>query len=138
MTRTFTNTAISTAPASSEQVGQDRARQMAQRIGAAARPQGPGWFASSWDLTSGLEVHEGLPADARLGEWLDAWLCVQAAAGSPRAERNEQPRTGLVPAAPHGSFVDPLQLSDLDFAIASEVAHFDEFGQFRIDGLELA
>jgi hypothetical protein len=36
--------------------------------------RGPGWFDSSWDLRSGLEVHEGLPADARLNEWLEASL----------------------------------------------------------------
>jgi hypothetical protein len=36
--------------------------------------QGPGWFDSSWDLRQGLEVREGLPADARLHEWIEACL----------------------------------------------------------------
>ena len=35
---------------------------------------GPGWFDSSWDLGRGLEVHEGLPIDASLHEWLEATL----------------------------------------------------------------
>ena len=38
------------------------------------RCKGPGWFDSSWDLTRGLEVREGLPGDAQLHEWLAAWL----------------------------------------------------------------
>ena len=37
-------------------------------------PQGPGWFDSSRDLVHGLDVREGLPADARLNEWLAACL----------------------------------------------------------------
>ncbi|WP_325480349.1 hypothetical protein [Piscinibacter sp.] len=32
---------------------------------------GPGWYDSSWDLRRGLEVHEGLPGDASLHEWLE-------------------------------------------------------------------
>ena len=35
-----------------------------------ARP-GPGWYDSSWDLRCGLEVREGLPADATVYEWLE-------------------------------------------------------------------
>ena len=31
---------------------------------------GPGWFDSSWDLTQGLSMREGLPSDARLDEWI--------------------------------------------------------------------
>ena len=38
--------------------------------------RGPGWFDSSWDLESGLEVLEGLPGDARLNEWLT--VCLRA------------------------------------------------------------
>jgi len=42
---------------------------------------GPGWFESSWDLQSGLEVCEGIPGDAGLKEWLEAFsVCVPAAA----------------------------------------------------------
>ena len=98
-------------------------------------PQGPGWFESSWDLVHGLEVREGPPGDARLHEWLA--VCLRAAPASAVAERNEQPRPRLVPAAAHGALVDALQLGDLDLAVAAEVAHLDEFGEFGIDGLEL-
>ncbi len=35
---------------------------------------GPGWFDSSWELGQGLEVREGLPADAGLDEWLAVCL----------------------------------------------------------------
>ena len=35
---------------------------------------GPGWFDSSWELGRGLEVREGLPADAGLNEWLAVCL----------------------------------------------------------------
>ena len=38
--------------------------------------KGPGWFDSSWDLSDGLDVREGLPSDARLNEWLT--LCLRA------------------------------------------------------------
>ena len=37
-------------------------------------PLGPGWFDSSWELGKGLDVREGLPADAGLEEWLAVWL----------------------------------------------------------------
>ena len=37
---------------------------------------GPGWFDSSWELESGLDVREGLPGDARLNEWLT--VCLRA------------------------------------------------------------
>ena len=33
-----------------------------------------GWHDSSWDLTQGLSIHEGLPSDAKLDEWVDAAL----------------------------------------------------------------
>jgi hypothetical protein len=35
---------------------------------------GPGWFDSSWELENGLDVREGLPADAGLDEWLAAYV----------------------------------------------------------------
>ena len=35
-------------------------------------PLGPGWFDSSWDLRCGLDVSEGLPANASVDEWLMA------------------------------------------------------------------
>ncbi len=44
---------------------------------------GPGWFDSSWDLQSGLDVREGLPDEARLREWTDVF-CLRAPA--PQAE----------------------------------------------------
>jgi hypothetical protein len=37
-------------------------------------PVGPGWFDSSWELRSGLQVKEGLPADLPLHAWLETWL----------------------------------------------------------------
>lgn len=80
--------------------------------------RGPGWFDSSWDLIHGLEVRE--------------WPL-----GSTLAERDEQPGARLVPPAPHGAFVDALQLGDLDLAVAAEITHLDQFGEFGIDGLEL-
>jgi len=36
--------------------------------------RGPGWFDSSWELENGLDVREGLPADAGLEEWLAVCL----------------------------------------------------------------
>ncbi len=39
-----------------------------------AQRHGPGWFESSWDLQRGLDVREGLPADCRWEEWVEAWL----------------------------------------------------------------
>ena len=33
-------------------------------------PLGPGWFDSSWDLKRGLDVREGLPANASVNEWV--------------------------------------------------------------------
>jgi hypothetical protein len=39
--------------------------------------RGPGWFESSWDLQRGLEVREGLPDDAKLQEWIEAF-CLRA------------------------------------------------------------
>ena len=41
---------------------------------ALAESHGPGWFDSSWELGQGLEVREGLPADAGLDEWLAVCL----------------------------------------------------------------
>ena len=37
-------------------------------------PAGPGWFDSSWELQSGLQVKEGLPADLPLCAWIESWL----------------------------------------------------------------
>ena len=101
-------------------------------------PLGPGWFGSSWDLVSGLEVREGLlSSDAALNDSLD--LCLRAAPADSAfaAEGHEQPGAGLVPAAPHGAFGDAVQFGDLGLAVAAEVTHLDEFSEFGIDGLEL-
>ena len=35
---------------------------------------GPGWFDSSWELRTGLQVEEGLPSDLPLHGWIEAWL----------------------------------------------------------------
>ena len=101
--------------------------------------QGPGWFDSSWDLTRGLEVHEGLPGDARLHEWLAVCLHDARSASAP-ARRHEQHGAILVPVAAHGAFVDAAQRGDLGLAVAIDVARLDavdEFGEFGIEGLEL-
>ena len=37
-------------------------------------PVGPGWFDSSWELRSGLQVKEGMPADLPLQGWIETWL----------------------------------------------------------------
>lgn len=95
-----------------------------RRIPADGEPDhavGPGWFDSSWDLVHGLEVRECLPADSGFA-----------------AECNEQPGTGLVPAAAHRAFGDTVQFGDLGLAVAAEVAHLDQFSQIGIDGLEFA
>ena len=102
--------------------------------------QGPGWFDSSWELIRGLEVNESASSEMPLNDWLEACLRSTAAArpvASAVAQRHEQPGTRLVPAAPHGALGDALQLGDLGFAVAAEVAHLDQFSEFGIDGLEL-
>jgi len=38
------------------------------------RPEGPGWFDSSWELRSGLLVKEGLPVDLGVCAWIEGWL----------------------------------------------------------------
>jgi hypothetical protein len=42
----------------------------------ASRPAlvGPGWFDSSWELRSGLQVKEGLPSDLPVQAWIETWL----------------------------------------------------------------
>ena len=47
---------------------------------------GPGWYDSSRELLHGLEVREGLPADAELREWISAWF--PAVASSAWASRS--------------------------------------------------
>jgi hypothetical protein len=63
----------------------DAARSAAAR---ASRPAslGPGWFESSWDLRSGLDVREEGRADAALRSWIDAFFVASAV----------QPRLALV------------------------------------------
>ena len=78
--------------------------------GADDPPPGPGWFDSSWELIRGLEVHEGLPLDARLHDWLRACLRVEP---DPRVEATLAPRRAQ-PAEQH-----------------------DPFSEFGIEGLEL-
>jgi hypothetical protein len=103
------------------------------------RPQGPGWFDSSWELIRGLEVNEAAPFDARTRDWLET--CLRGAADarlrSAVAERHEEPRARFVPAAAHGALGHALQLADFGFAVATEVTHLDQFSEFGIDSLEL-
>jgi hypothetical protein len=46
-----------------------------------SRPVGPGWFDSSWELRSGLQVKEGLPADLPLQTWIESWLQLVGGSG---------------------------------------------------------
>ncbi len=50
---------------------------------------GPGWFDSSWDLRSGLDVVEENPADLDPRSWIDVYL--RAAAAQPRLARVASP-----------------------------------------------
>ena len=99
--------------------------------------QGPGWFDSSWDLANGLDVLEGMPSDAPLDVWLELSLGDVPAASVAVPQRDEQPGARLVPATANGALGDAVQFGDLRLAVAAEVAHLDQFGQFGIDGLEL-
>ena len=74
------------------------------------RHRAPGWFDSSWELIRGLEVHEGLPFDARLHDWLRACLRVEP---EPRVDATLAPRR------------------------AQPVVQHDPFSEFGIEGFEL-
>ncbi|MBS0446211.1 MAG: hypothetical protein JSR59_09700 [Proteobacteria bacterium] len=54
-----------------------RPAQEAAEAADAAGHAGPGWFDSSWELRRGLDVHEGLPDDASVDEWLTVF-CLRA------------------------------------------------------------
>ena len=43
--------------------------------------EGPGWFDSSWELRSGLQVKEGLPSDLGVCAWIESWLHLAGAQG---------------------------------------------------------
>jgi len=46
------------------------------------RARAPGWFDSSWELRSGLEVKEGWFGDeCSLNAWIESFLVVQRASG---------------------------------------------------------
>jgi hypothetical protein len=45
-------------------------------------PDGPGWFDSSRELRSGLQVDEGWPADTAVHAWVEAWLQRVAGVGA--------------------------------------------------------
>ena len=105
----------------------------------ADEPLGPGWYGSSWELVSGLDVREGLSSssDAMLNDWLASRVHAAPVGSALAAESHEQPGPGLVPTSPHGALGDAVQLGDLGLAVAAEVTHLDEFSEFGIDGLEL-
>ena len=54
-------------------------------------PIGPGWFDSSLDLRSGLDVVEAEHTDLDLPSWIEVFLA--GAAAQPRASRVASPRT---------------------------------------------
>jgi hypothetical protein len=45
------------------------------------RVHAPGWFDSSWELRSGLEVKEGWFGDDGLNGWIEGFLFAQRASG---------------------------------------------------------
>ncbi len=46
-----------------------------------SRPEGPGWFDSSWELRCGLQVKEGLPVDLGVCAWIESWLQLVGGSG---------------------------------------------------------
>ena len=70
-----------------------------------SRPDGPGWFDSSWELRAGLQVKEGLPVDLGLCAWVESWLqlvgggsglslsAIQSNAAQRRAARTASPNS---------------------------------------------
>ena len=64
-------------------------------------PLGPGWFDSSWDLRRGLDVSEGLPANASVNEWLielpGPVIPPEPVMGPLERTRAQQPALALVP-----------------------------------------
>jgi hypothetical protein len=111
---------------------------------------GAGWFDSSWELQTGLQVRESMPGDSLLSQWASSWratsappvqrlslIPVGAAAAAPTTKRDKEPGPRLVPTTPHGSFGHAEQLADFGLGVAAEVTHLDEFSEFGIDGLEL-
>ena len=96
-----------TPPGAHPIVAQRSLREL-QRDDAAESPRGPGWFDSSWELSRGLEVHEGTPGDGRYDDWLAARALAERRAAAQRAAR-------VVRKPPP-----------------------DDFSRFGIDGLELA
>lgn len=60
--------------ASLRREGAPRQRPRARAESSGELRGGPGWFDSSWDLQRGLDVHEGLPEDAKLHEWIEVCL----------------------------------------------------------------
>jgi hypothetical protein len=45
------------------------------------RARAPGWFDSSWELRSGLDVKEGWFGDDSLNGWIESFLFAQRASG---------------------------------------------------------
>ena len=50
-------------------------------IGLDERACAPGWFDSSWELKSGLDVKEGWLGEESLSGLIESFLCVQRASG---------------------------------------------------------
>jgi hypothetical protein len=107
--------------------------------GADDPPQGPGWFDSSWELIRGLEVHEGLPFDARLHDLLRAGLRGERdpRPGSAPALRHEPHGAGVAQATPYSAIGHASPNGRPSHSAATEAAHLDPFSAFGIDGLAL-
>ena len=50
-------------------------------IGLDERACAPGWFDSSWELKSGLDVKEGWLGEESLSGWIESFLFAQRASG---------------------------------------------------------
>lgn len=63
-------------------------------------PLGPGWFDSSWELETGLEVCEGSALDPALQSWFEAAAREAAAARGPGAAATTRNQVEFKPAVP--------------------------------------
>jgi hypothetical protein len=74
-------------------------------------PLGPGWFDSSWELETGLEVSETAATDAQLAPWFDTALRTQEAARC-RAV-SDAPASPNAPQAPCDANLIEFDLGDV-------------------------
>ena len=110
----------------------------------ATSPQGPGWFDSSYELSSGLEVDEGQPGDSRYDDWLAARALVERRLAAHRAAARSPRKTAPTQRRVADAELDLAGVPDIgDLARAVPVAPApagaqDDFSRFGIDDLALA